>query len=260
MDYTIVIPVYNMENQLQHAITSAINQTHPPADILIYDDASSDNSMTVINRYANDKRIQVVRMKQNSGISVVLNAALAKVRTPYMIQLDGDDWLEPNAAISLIEALEHRPGAAFSYGNHRLWSINEHKQSVLWDQVIQPSFNSKYDFLLKLGYMLNPRCYRVSCVRKVGGWITDDPDDPWKGRYYEDARMILRLVGKFEWVHVPKFLHNVRYDLNKSASKIKIYNHLRKMFYEKMLISWGNEYRPVWEMNAAGRIVLKKLV
>ncbi|MNP01339.1 hypothetical protein D3C76_931500 [compost metagenome] len=164
--------------------------------------------------------------------------------------------MEENTAEKLVKAMHNEPTAAFAFGDHRLWEMNLQGELTLVDEVHQPSFKNKYDFLLKLGYMLNPRCYRTECVRRVNGWITSDS---WDGRYYEDARMIIRLAALYSWVHIPELLHNVRINRQKSNDKIQYYNPLRKSFYEEMLIQWGNLYEPVWKTASTGRVVLKEL-
>lgn len=253
--YTIVIPNFNHENTLNHAVISALQQTLQPETILIIDDASEDQSMVRLQSIKSPK-IRIIELEKNVGISTVLNTVLQYINTPYFIQLDGDDWLENHAAERLIRCLDSNPQAAFSYGNHRLWEKGEDGKLNNVDQVIQPSFNDQYDLLLKLGSMLNPRCYRTDCVRDVGGWLTNDS---WNGRYFEDARMIIRLASLFSWVHVGELLHNVRMDQEKSKAKIKYYNYLRKSFYEEMLVEWGGHYKAVWKTTSTGRIVLDKL-
>lgn len=252
MKYTIVIPVFNKEETLYRAIKSALNQSLSPSKIIIVDDASTDQSLFQLEPFLNDQRMAIVPLKQNLGISQVLNIALKYIDTPYFLQVDGDDWLEPHAAEQLVRALERNTNAAFAYGNHQLWEYDNHYKLIPFQKIIQPHFNNKYDFLLKLGYMLNPRCYRTKCVQAIGGWETDDP---WKGRYYEDGRMIIRLAEKYEWIHITDILHNVLINREKSTKKIPMYNHLRKSFYEKMLKRWGNKYLPVWKTSSTGRIV-----
>ncbi|MFD1175769.1 glycosyltransferase family 2 protein [Paenibacillus puldeungensis] len=255
-NYTIVIPNYNKEKTLYRAVKSAAQQSLSPELILIIDDASTDRSLTELKSFSNDPRIRLVHMKTNVGISKALNEALKYITTPYFIQLDGDDWLEPQAAERLVKSLDKRPKAAFSYANHRLWEADAKGKLKCTDHVLQPLFENKYDFLLKLGYMLNPRCYRTDCVRNVQGWLTNDK---WEGRYFEDARMVIRLAARYEWVHVPELLHNVTIDRAKSQQKMFYYNHLRKSFYEEMLKHWGDRYEPVWETASTGRILLKGL-
>ncbi|WP_110927980.1 glycosyltransferase family 2 protein [Bacillus massiliglaciei] len=257
MEYTIVIPVYNKEEYVYRAVQSALNQTLPPASILIIDDCSTDSSMMQLEPFLGDPRLKIIQFKKNAGISKVLNKALDTITTPYFIQLDGDDWLEPQAGEKLITALHHNPSAAFAFGNHTLWTYNDQYELVLMRNMIQPHFTNKYDFLLKLGFMVNPRCYRAESIKEIGGWITDDP---WEGRYLEDARMIIRLAGKFSWIHIPELLHNVYYDPIKGKKKFPIYNEVRKSFYEDILISWGDLYTPIWNVNSAQVVYLEKLV
>ena len=257
MSYTIVIPVYNKEETLYKAVNSALNQTLPPDEVLVVDDASTDHSLLALEPFMDNPCLKLIQMPQNSGTAKVLNKALEHINTPYFLQLDGDDWLEPVAGEKLVTALQKNQAAAFAYGNHMLWEYNANLGLKPVKQLIQPPFNNKYDFLLKLGYMLNPRCYRTEYVRKLGGF---DTDDPWEGRYYEDARMVIRLAEYYEWIHVPEILHNVLIDRKKSAQKIPMYNRLRKEFYEKMLQKWGNEYLPVWHTASTGRIILQALI
>ncbi|MNN14451.1 Hyaluronan synthase [compost metagenome] len=254
--YTIVIPNYNHEQTIVEAINSAIKQSLSPEAILVVDDASTDRSLEKLQFFDHNPKVQIISMEKNSGISHVLNAALPHIKTSYFIQLDADDWMEENTAETLVKAMQKEPTAAFAFGNHRLWEMNSQGELSLVDEVHQPPFKHKYDYLLKLGYMVNPRCYRTECVRGVNGWITSDP---WDGRYYEDARMIIRLAALYSWVQIPELLHNVRVNRQKSSDKIQYYNPLRKSFYEEMLRQWGNLYEPVWKMAATGRVVLKEL-
>ena len=254
--YTIVIPNFNHRDTLPGALISALEQTLQPEKIIILDDASTDDSIKRLQSTIKSSKIEIIESKENEGISKVLNKALEHINTPYFIQLDGDDWLECHAAEKLITSLERTPHAAYAYGNHRLWEETEDGFLKLYNNIIQPYFSDKYDMLLKLGFMVNPRCYRTEYVKNVGGWLTNDP---WDGRYFEDARMILRLASKYSWVHVEDFLHNVRYSKRKSDGKIDYYNYLRTHFYEELLEEWGATYKPVWKTASTGRVILERL-
>ncbi len=253
--YTIVIPNYNHADTILSAVKSALTQTLEPEEILVIDDASTDNSLKKLASIKSSK-LKVIPLKKNEGISHLLNHALTHIKTPYFLQLDSDDWLNPQTAQRLVIPLSKQKDAAFAYGNHALWKEDNELKWQKVDTIEQPSFSTKYDWLLKLGYMVNPRCYRTTAVKKVGGWITNDP---WQGRYFEDARMILRLISTYKWVHVNESLHNVRVNPRSSGDKIKYYNRLRKDYYEKMLLEWGNQYKAVWKMASTGRIVLERL-
>jgi glycosyltransferase involved in cell wall biosynthesis len=257
VDYTIVIPVYNKEERLYMALQSAFRQTLPPAAVLVIDDASTDCSMLQVEPFLNRAELKIIQMEQNVGISKVLNEALKRIDTPYFLQLDADDWLEAQAAERLVSVLHHDPLSAFAYGNHRLWKYDDQFQLIFVRDMIQPRFSDKYDLLLRLGYMVNPRCYRTEYVRAVGGWWTNDR---WEGRYLEDARMIIRLAGQYSWIHIEEILHNVLLNAEKGRKKYPMYNTIRKQFYEEMLRRWGNEYHPVWRMSEAQVLYLHRLI
>lgn len=256
MKYTVVVPNYNHEATIIEAINSALKQSMSPETILIIDDASTDRSLEKLTVFKDNPKIKIVTLDKNSGISYVLNTALSHIQTKYFIQLDPDDWMEQNSAELLISGLVNDPAAAFSFADHRLWELDEQNELRCVNEIHQPRFENKYEFLLKLGYMLNPRCYRTECIRQINGWVTNDH---WGGRYYEDARMIIRLAALYSWVHIPELLHNVRVNRQKSHSKVPYYNVLRKSFYEDILQQWGNHFEPVWEIAPTGRIILKQL-
>lgn len=262
LEYTIVIPVYNKEGFMIRCISSALNQTLAPSSILIIDDASTDQSIKEITPFLIDKRIKLIQLKKNGGTSKLLNEALRYIKTPYFIQLDGDDWLEPNAAKELVSALHSNPSAGFAYGNHHFYYYDKKNELNNIKPMIAPNFENKYDLLLKLSFMINPRCYRTKSIIDMGGWIIDYPFDKWEGRFFEDVQMILRLANKYSWIHVNKFLHNITINMNTSQHDGKLslinFNHLRMSMYEYMLEEWGGEYSPLWNIES-GYILLKDL-
>ncbi len=264
MEYTIVIPVYNKQGYLERCINSALNQSITPTSILIIDDASTDNSINEIRPFLKNRRIKLIEMENNVGTAKILNKALEFINTPYFLQLDGDDWLEPNAAEELVTAIHLNPKVGFAYGDHYFYWYNQKSEFMSVESIQSPEFQNKYDMMLKLGYMVNPRCFRTESIKAIGGWITNYPFDLWKGRYFEDVQIILRLANKYSWVHVNKFLHNITMNLQTSHHDGKIslnmFNHLRISMYTYLLKEWGNEYRPIWKKAPTGRYILKDLV
>ena len=72
---TVLMPVYNAENYVGIAIESVLSQTFGDFELLIIDDASTDQTFDVISQYK-DKRIQKVRNYTNIGIAASLNKGL----------------------------------------------------------------------------------------------------------------------------------------------------------------------------------------
>lgn len=93
---TIVIPVYNLAQYVQNCIDSVLRQTYKNIEILIIDDGSSDNTLTICNEYAKrDNRIRVI-CRKHEGLSAVRNIGSREAKGEYVAHIDGDDILEPS--------------------------------------------------------------------------------------------------------------------------------------------------------------------
>lgn len=95
---SIIIPVYNVEKYLEKALDSACNQTLKDIEIICIDDYSTDNSATILKKYAEkDSRIKLIFLKESCGQGNARNIGLKNVSSEYIMFLDSDDWLEENA-------------------------------------------------------------------------------------------------------------------------------------------------------------------
>lgn len=104
---SIIIPAYNAEKYLPEALNSAINQTLADIEIIIVDDASSDNTLNILNQYSvKDKRIQIVKNETNMGILASRYNALQISTGKYVMFLDADDRLVANACELLSSTME----------------------------------------------------------------------------------------------------------------------------------------------------------
>ncbi|CAM5412210.1 Transferase OS=Streptomyces glaucescens OX=1907 GN=SGLAU_13605 PE=4 SV=1 [Streptomyces glaucescens] len=105
-DATVVVIVYNDAGRLPRAVASVRRQTHANIEIVISDDHSTDATPEVARRLAaEDPRILHLRLDRNSGgCSVPRNRALEIARAPYVMFLDSDDELPPNAVELLLAA------------------------------------------------------------------------------------------------------------------------------------------------------------
>lgn len=89
---SVIIPVYNCEKFLKHTVRSVREQTYANWELIIVDDASTDNSLHEAERFAaEDDRIKVLHMPQNSGVSACRNFALRHADGDYVAFLDSDD-------------------------------------------------------------------------------------------------------------------------------------------------------------------------
>ena len=102
---SIIVPVYNVERYLRKCLDSLINQTYKNIEIICVNDGSTDDSLDILNEYANkDKRITVVN-KKNGGISDARNVGISKASGEYMMFVDSDDWIDLETCEKSLEAM-----------------------------------------------------------------------------------------------------------------------------------------------------------
>jgi glycosyltransferase involved in cell wall biosynthesis len=92
---SIIIPVWNAEPYLRRCLDSVVNQTLHDIEIICVNDASTDNSLSILNEYAaKDSRMRVVSLEKRSGESVARNTGLSMVQGEYIGSVDSDDAVD----------------------------------------------------------------------------------------------------------------------------------------------------------------------
>ena len=95
MRFTVVIPTYNRATILPHAIRSVLDQTYADVELVVVDDGSDDDTREVVAGF-DDPRITYVG-QANRGVSAARNAGAAAARGDFIVFLDSDDELLPEA-------------------------------------------------------------------------------------------------------------------------------------------------------------------
>jgi glycosyltransferase involved in cell wall biosynthesis len=112
---SLIITTYNHAHFLREAIDSGRSQTSPPTEIIVIDDGSSDDPMSITADYADVITIRT----QNQGLAAARNVGLGASVGDFIVFLDADDRLLPNAIQDGLAAAARNPEAAFVYGAHR---------------------------------------------------------------------------------------------------------------------------------------------
>ena len=87
---SIITPTYNCAKFIGETIESVLKQTYTNWEMIIVDDASTDNTEEIVNKY-DDKRIKYIKLEQNSGPDIARNRAIDEATGKYMAFLDSDD-------------------------------------------------------------------------------------------------------------------------------------------------------------------------
>nr|WP_049776745.1 glycosyltransferase family 2 protein [Aerococcus sp. Group 1] len=97
MRFTIIMPVYNVENYLKRSINSILNQDFQDWELIIVNDGSKDNSREICEEFANrDNRIKLINQK-NQGSGVAREKALENAKGDYIVFIDPDDFTADNS-------------------------------------------------------------------------------------------------------------------------------------------------------------------
>lgn len=102
---TVYITNYNYEQFIETAIESVLAQTIQDFELFIIDDGSTDNSKEIIERYRSNDKISII-YQQNKGLNITNNVAMRAANGKYLMRLDADDFLEPNAIELMSQTLE----------------------------------------------------------------------------------------------------------------------------------------------------------
>ena len=125
---SIIVPVYNVEKYLCQCLESLVHQTLTDIEIICVNDGSTDNSLGILNKYAQlDSRIKVFSQK-NQGVSSARNLGLEKVNGEYITFVDSDDWIELNACEILYNTAQERNTdillcSYYNYDNNRKYGL-----------------------------------------------------------------------------------------------------------------------------------------
>lgn len=90
IDFSLIIPVYNVEKYIENCLDSVIEQTYDNYEVIMVDDASSDNSVKLASKYLDDKRFSLY-LNEHTGLSCVRNFGVSKAKGNYIIFIDSDD-------------------------------------------------------------------------------------------------------------------------------------------------------------------------
>jgi hypothetical protein len=118
-EVTVVVPLHNYEQYIVEALQSVTAQTLPDLDLVIVDDASSDNSLDRALAWSRENkhrfnRLLVLKNRQNAKLGPTRNAAFDAAQTPYVLPLDADNRLLPACVEQCLQAIK-RTGAAYAY-------------------------------------------------------------------------------------------------------------------------------------------------
>ena len=117
---SVIVPVYNVEKYLSQCLDSIIKQTFTEFECICVNDGSTDNSLSILQEYADkDKRIKIIN-QENKGLSGARNSALKVVNGKYITFIDSDDFVSSDYLEKLINVAE-KENCDIVYCRHKMY-------------------------------------------------------------------------------------------------------------------------------------------
>lgn len=186
---SVVMPVFNVASYLDASIMSVLNQSYANIELIIVNDASTDNGMNIIKMYEQwDDRIKVIDLEFNTmgGAGIPSNVGVGKARGKYVAYADSDDILDKNAIANMVNCAETHNAevvvADFANFNNETRIIESSYDKNNWANIpINQVFNPKdTPSILRLSPVPWRKLYHREFLKKNGIWF------PEGDYFYED--------------------------------------------------------------------------
>ena len=103
---SILIPVYNVAEYVEACLESILKQIDSHAEVIVMNDAATDNSHEIISRYQNHPQVQILQAPHNRGLSATRNALLPLATGDYIWFIDSDDLMHEGAYTAVMSQLQ----------------------------------------------------------------------------------------------------------------------------------------------------------
>jgi glycosyltransferase involved in cell wall biosynthesis len=209
IDIDVIIPVYNGEKFISNTISSVLQQTYKPRNIIVVNDGSTDTTAEMIDSFKNSGTPVIHLKKENKGLSAARNSGLALAKSAWVAFLDADDKWEPTKLEKQIQCLRQSKlkDLGVIYCDYK--TINEQGTFLLkeFSQRIAPALKGNIFNELLSGNRISGSGSSIlvkrACFKKVGLFDETLPAA-------EDWDMLLRLARHYAFDFIPAQLVSIR--------------------------------------------------
>ncbi len=130
---TVITPNYNHARYLPQRLESILNQTFQDFELIILDNASTDNSREVIESYKKDPRVRAIFNAENNGSTFKQwNLGLSHANGEYIWFAESDDYADPTLLATLVDRLDRHPNVGLAFCQS--WAVDE-DSNILYNFV-----------------------------------------------------------------------------------------------------------------------------
>lgn len=187
---SVTICTYNRANFIEKSITSAIEQAYENMEIIIVDDASTDNTEEIVKSITSPKPIKYFKNPINLNIAGTRNKTIEYSSGKYIAILDSDDyWLDRDKILKQVKFLENNPDYAL-IGSNAI-QIDKDDKEIGEILVLSDNNSIKNNLLIKNEFVHSTVLYRKDIIMKCK--LFDENKSP-----FEDYELILKIGKKYK--------------------------------------------------------------
>lgn len=247
---SVIVPIYNTAKFLSTCIKSIIDQTYQDLEIILVNDASTDNSIHICNPFREkDNRIILIDKQQNEGVEKARYDGILVAKGEYICFVDSDDWLEKNALKRMYEKAIETDADYVEVGMQRV--LDRHKiikkkaYSIIKGLITQPQlFDSYYISFLGVNILsvnIWGKLYKSS--------ILQNPPQPIGLAIGEDLYFNLEIFPHLQKIYIDDYIgYNYRFGgmttrYNKNLlPNLKVLYSIKKRKIEEYKYDKASEY------------------
>lgn len=185
-EVTVIIPTFNRAKRVCRAVSSVLDQTYTDFEVIVIDDASTDNTIEKLEDFGN--RIQLIRHRENKGVSAARNSGIRKAKGKYIALLDSDDYWMPEKLRVQIDFFNDNPDVLICQARE-IW-IRKGKRVNPAKKHLKPSGNIFIPSLKLCLVSPSAVMFKKSLLNEVGIFDEEFP-------VCEDYDLWLRIAYKY---------------------------------------------------------------
>ena len=200
---SVIMSVYNNEATVNTAIESILGQSYKNIELIITDDCSSDNSLSIIKKYLDKKNVKLIENSENKGLTKSLNSMIKIAQGKFIARQDADDislYNRIQVQIDLINKFN------LDFVSSRAISLQTKKY------MPNISFNLPYKFLIRYK---NPFIHGTLIIKKNVLLELGNYDERFK--YAQDYKLMIDALDKqykYKVLRKPYYLLNTRNNIS----------------------------------------------
>lgn len=232
---SIVVPVYNGEEYLERCLKSICTQSYPDLQVILVNDGSTDGTAELCQKYVvQDDRITLIS-QENQGVSKARNVGLSLVKGEYLLFVDADDELLPNALLYLVEKMKQTNADLILFGWKEKNIKNHQERYVMPGDAGSIAVSQAIKFILSDneccggGYPWN-KFWRTASIKYQGKLQLFHE----KIFAYEDKLWNIQNLMKIKKIYIDSYIwyqYNLRTDSLSHQISNQIYKNGTKAYY-----------------------------